>query len=74
MEEQFNIKILSEKNGTKKSSSFRKPQNHLKNLIGLFSPESPRYEICPGMQSLILTFIKDQIEKKIITKFSYTFK
>ena len=40
MEKQFNVKLLSKKTGTRKFSSFRKSQNHLKNL-GLFSPESP---------------------------------
>ena len=41
MEKQFNIKLLSKKTGTKNFSSFRKSHNHLQNLLGLFSPESP---------------------------------
>ena len=31
LEKQFNIELLSKKTGTKKFSSFRKSQNHLKN-------------------------------------------
>ena len=41
LEKQFNIKLSSKKTGIKKFSSFRKSQNHLKNLLGLFLPESP---------------------------------
>ena len=40
MEKQFNLKLLSKKNRNKKIF-FRKFQNHLKNFLGLFSPELP---------------------------------
>ena len=44
---QFNIKLLCKKTGTKKFSSFRKSQNHLKNLLGLSSSEaSVSFVIC----------------------------
>ena len=41
LEKQFNLKLGSEKMGRKAFSSFRKFQNHFKNLPELFSPESP---------------------------------
>ena len=41
LENQFNTNFLSKKTGRKTFSSSRKSQSHLKNLLGLFSPESP---------------------------------
>ena len=41
LEKQVKIKVLGKKTGRKTFSSFKKSQNHLKNLLGLFSPESP---------------------------------
>ena len=40
LEKQFKMKLWSTKTGRKTLSSFRKSQNHLKNLLGLFSRET----------------------------------
>ena len=41
LEKQINIKLLHKKTGRKTLSSLRKSQNHLKNVLGFFSPELP---------------------------------